>query len=233
MKPPPQIKIETLSQETLHQGFLGIDRRKVKIIYPEMGPTSIDDQIMTVDSVIRKANDAVAIVPYFTLNNEVYVYLRSCLRPAAMFRDYSKDNRPENCGFSGPGNLWEVPAGLVDKEEDGIDGLKHAAIRELHEEIGILVDERNINKLGPRYFSSAGMCAERIYFFEAEVNPLEQETPGEDGSPLEMGGEVIAVKLSEALNAIENEEILDAKTQMGLMRLAANLNFGRYKNVNK
>lgn len=221
MKQPPQIIIETLEQEILAQGFLGIDRRRVKIVYPKDGPVFYEDAIMTVDSVVRKSNDAVAIVPYFILNSEVYVYLRSCLRPAAMLRNYYEDSGREQDGVNF--GFWEIPAGLIDPNEAGLSGCVDAAIRELHEEIGILVSFSDIDVLGPRYFSSAGMCAERIWFFDAKVNPLMQDIPGEDGSPLERAGEILAITLKEALKAIDKEEILDAKTQMGLMRLARKL----------
>src|SRR6266705_3679393 len=218
MKKPPQITIETLSQEILSPGFLAIDRRKVKISYPQNGLVPIEDQFMTIDSIVRKSNDAVAIVAHFELNSQRYIYLRSCLRPAAMFRDYVNDSeRPENDGI---GNLFELPAGLVDDNENGLYGLELAAQRELYEETGLNCNVGAFRKLGSRYFSSAGMCAERIWFYEVEVDSLLIETPKEDGSPLEFGGEVIAIKLTEALDAIENEEIVDAKTQMGLMRLA-------------
>lgn len=223
MKIPPQIKIETLEQEVVAQGFLGIDRRKVKISYPNMGPFSIDPQFMTIDSVVRKANDAVAIIAYFKLNNEYYIYMRSCLRPALALRDFDKDSeRPEPYG-SGVENLWEIPAGLVDANERGWGGLVMAAQRELHEEIGIFADIIKFKPFGPRYFSSAGMSAERIFFFAVEVNPLTIDVPEEDGSALEMGGIVHAYSLTELREALENEEILDAKTQMAIMRFSARL----------
>jgi 8-oxo-dGTP pyrophosphatase MutT (NUDIX family) len=221
MKQLPKITIETLNQETLAQGFLGINRRRVKISYPQTCPTPEEDRIMTVDSVVRKSNDAVAVVPYFTLNQKTYVYLRSCIRPAAMLRDYLNDSGREQDDVKY--GFWEIPAGLIDENEMGLSGCVDAAIRELHEEVGILVDCNDIDLLGPRYFSSAGMCAERIWFFSAKVNPLSREIPDEDGSALEVGGEVIEVLLTDALDAIEHEEILDAKTQMGLMRLAKKL----------
>ena len=172
---------------------------------------------MTVDSVIRKSIDAVAIVAYFNLNDEIYIYLRSCLRPALGFADFG--TRPElNSEYLH--NLFEVPAGLVDEHEKGYDGLISAAQRELHEEIGIKVDKDSIKSLGPRYFSSAGMCAERIFFFEVLVDSSDIGTPLEDGSPLERGGIIYAIPLKEALIELEDGNIIDAKTQMGLMRLA-------------
>ena len=225
MKAPPQIIITTDSQETLHNGFLGIDRRRVTIKYPEGHP----DQTATVDSVIRKAYDAVAVFAHFELNRVRYVYLRSCLRPALMFRNYKFDSgREENVYINGElvdiGNTWECAAGLIDKDEVGYNGAYKAACRELYEEVGILVQPDEMHILGPRCFSCVGMVAERIYFFETEVNPTTQETPGEDGGPFEMCGITYAIPLKEALREIETGIILDSKTQMGLMRLAKKFN---------
>lgn len=210
---PPQIKIETLTQETVKSGFLGIDRRKVKFTYPDDSTAE-----MVVDAVIKNCNDAVAIMAHYLKDGERYVYLRSCVRPPLAFRDFEKDSgRPE---LGSPGNLWEMPAGLIDKEEFGLDGPVMAAKRELHEEIGIDAPLSAFKQLGPRSFSSVGMTAERIFYFEVEVNPITIGAPLEDGSPLEAYGETLSISLDELLLALNNDLILDAKTQMGIMRLS-------------
>lgn len=212
MKNPPQIKMETITQETVKSGFLGIDRRKVKFTYPDNSTAE-----MVVDSVIKNCNDAVAIIAHYELNSIRYVYLRSCLRPPLGFRNFMEDSgRPEN---EGAHNLFELPAGLVDKNEHGPEGLVLAAQRELHEEVGINAPLESFNQLGPRTFSSVGMTAERIFYFEVEVNPLTIGKPLEDGSALERMGEVIAVPLTELIKELKNGNIIDAKSQMGLMRL--------------
>ncbi len=213
MKTPPQIKMETLTQETVKSGFLGIDRRKVKFTYPDNSTAE-----MIVDSVMKNCNDAVAIIPHFELNGIRFVYLRSCLRPPLGFRNFMEDSgRPES---DNPHNLFEFPAGLVDKHEHGPEGLVLAAQRELHEEIGINAPIESFNKLGPRTFSSVGMTAERIFYFEVEVNPLTIGIPLEDGSPLERQGEVISLPLTELIDELIAGNITDSKTQMGIMRLA-------------
>lgn len=218
MKNPPNIKLETLEQNTLHNGYLGIDRRKVKISYPE----NHEDKFATVDSVIRNAYDAVAIIAHYELNGIRYIYLRSCLRPALMFRDYETDSgRPEKTNDNrNIGNTFEVAAGLIDTDERGCLGIVKAAQRELYEEIGINVQLKDLNPLGPRNFSCVGIMAERIYFFEVEVDPTTKEIPGEDGGPFECGGTVHNLTLTEAINAVEDGILLDSKTQMAIMRLA-------------
>lgn len=220
MKKLPLITIETLEQETVKSGFLGIDRRKVRFTYPDNSTAE-----MTVDAVIKNCNDAVAIIAHYELNSVRYIYLRSCLRPPLAFRDYIKDSgRPEN-EFNHNGNLWELPAGLVDKEEIGFSGLIDAARRELHEEIGIDAPRDNFKQLGPRTFSSVGMTAERIFYFEVEVDPTTIAKPLEDGSPLERHGIVQAVPLTELVEELLAGNIVDSKTQMGIMRLA--LSYGK------
>lgn len=214
MKNPPLINMETLTQETVKSGFLGIDRRKVKFTYPDNSTAE-----MVVDSVMKNCNDAVAIIAHFFKDDIRYVYLRSCLRPPLGFRNFAEDSgRPEPT--ENPHLIWEFPAGLVDKEEHGPEGLIKAARRELHEEIGIDVPLANIKPLGPRTFSSVGMTAERIFYFEVEVDPNSIGVPLEDGSPLERFGEVLTVSLEELVEELLAGNIADSKTQMGIMRLA-------------
>jgi 8-oxo-dGTP pyrophosphatase MutT (NUDIX family) len=213
MKNPPQIKMETLTQEVVKSGFLGIDRRKVKFTYPDNSTAE-----MIVDAISKNLNDAVAIIAHYKRDGVIFVYLRSCLRPPLGFRNFLQDSgRAEAYGCH---NLFELPAGLVDKEEFGYTGLIDAARRELHEEVGIDAPIKDFKQLGPRTFSSVGMTAERIFYFEVEVDPDTIGVPLEDGSALEKGGEVIAVPLTELVNELLLGNIADSKTQMGIMRLA-------------
>lgn len=219
MENPPIIKIQTIEKEILKSGFLGIERRKVRFTYPDYSTAE-----MTVDCVLKTSNDAVAIMAHFLKDGIRYVYLRSCLRPALAFRDYFKDSgrlepHPESSGC-----LWEFPAGLVDPEEYGEFELVHAARRELHEEIGIDAPEANFSQLGPRTFSSVGMTAERIFYFEVEVDPETIGVPLEDGSALERHGQIITVPLNELVDELKAGNIIDSKTQMGIMRLAEKYN---------
>lgn len=212
MKNTPDIKIETLTQEIVKSGFLGIDRRKVRFTYLDNSTAE-----MTVDAVIKNSNDAVAIVAHFIKDNKPYVYLRSCLRPPLAFRDFEKDSgRPE---LPNVFSLWEIPAGLVDKEEVGQEGLIDAARRELHEEVGIDAPKADFKQLGPRSFSSVGMTAERIFYFEVMVDPNTIGIPLEDGSALERFGITHAFPLYELVEEIKAGNIVDSKTQVGITRL--------------
>ncbi len=214
MKLPPQIKTEILSTTTINGSFLKIDTNHVKFHYPDGSLAE-----MNVDAISRKLPDAVVIIPYFKseTDNKYYVYLRSCLRTAVAVADYSSTMRISNC----IGNLWELPAGLVDEDETGDYGLRLAVVRELEEEVGFKIDVESvlINRLGFPMFSSPGIIAERLYFFSVQVNPNDRGVPTEDGSPLEKGGIVELFSINEILEYIQEGKVLDCKTEIGINRL--------------
>ncbi len=215
MKTPPQIKTEVLSTITTKGSFLKIDTNEVRFHYPD-GSTAE----MKVDAISRKLPDAVVIIPYYKseFDNKYYVYLRSCLRTAVAVADYSKTMRMTDCN----GNLFELPAGLVDEEEIGELGLRQAVVRELKEEVGFDVAQESVRlqRLGFPMFSTPGIIAERLYFYSVNVDPNERGIPTEDGSPLEKGGIVELFSLHEVFEAIEDGKILDSKTEIGLNRLS-------------
>lgn len=214
MKKPPQIKTEILSTTTIKGSFLKIDTNHVKFHYPDGSSAE-----MSVDAICRKLPDAVVIIPYYKSekDNQVYVYLRSCLRTAVAVYDYTKTERITDC----IGSIWELPAGLVDEQEVGELGLRQAVIRELKEETGFTVAQESVhvNRLGFPMFSCPGIIGERLYFYSVKVDPNERGIPTEDGSPLEKGGIVEKFSLNEALEYIQDGHILDCKTEIGLNRL--------------
>jgi ADP-ribose pyrophosphatase len=213
---PPIIVIETLDKKEFSSGFLTIDRRKLKFTYPD---NTVRE--MEIDTIVRDRNDAVVILAHYLLNGTRYIYLRSALRPALATRNYLIDRRPETFWT---GNEWELPAGLVETDELGEQGLLSAASRELEEEIGFKLDKEKFLPLGVRTFPCVGIFAERLYFFEVEVNPEEIKTPTEDGSALEYGGNVCAIPLKVALEEVEKGFIVDSKTEIGLYRLIRKYN---------
>jgi ADP-ribose pyrophosphatase len=215
IKYPPEIKIERISQEKVgsDEDFLAIEKTVVNFHYPN---GSISDNFK-VFSVLDKA-DAVAIVLHFKQNDKRMVYLRSCVRPALMLRDFKICRIKEERGV---GNLWEIPAGLVDipDHELTIKKLKEEAAREVKEEVGFDLDISKLNFLGKRIFGAPGTHAGRIFLFESKVNPKDKKDPITDNSPMEKFGEVIIIELNDALDCIDKGLIIDPKTEIGLRRL--------------
>lgn len=220
---PPEIKLEVLEQKTIPEtGFLRVLRSQVKAHYTD----ETISEPFTVDSIIRNNMDAVVIIGHFHAEYGRtpgrYVYLRSALRPALAFRDYKTSKLPED---EYVGNTFELPAGLVEKDETGLEGFRVAAAREFEEEIGFTVNPEKMNLLGHRIFPTVGMAAERLFFFEVEVNPEEKKEPSLDGHPMEEGASIQAVLLKEAIEYCRKGYLPDAKTEIGLRRLADKYSF--------
>lgn len=104
--------------------------------------------------------------------------------------------------------VLEIPAGRL---EDGEDP-KECVIRELQEEIGY--QAATAESLGSIY-SSVGFCNERIHLFIAK-DLTQVETALEPDEFIEPQ----IMTLAEALELIDNGTIIDAKTQIALMRYA-------------
>jgi ADP-ribose pyrophosphatase len=98
--------------------------------------------------------------------------------------------------------------------------VRRCAQRELREELGFCVSEDSLIALGPSTFPCPGVIGERHYFFHVLVNPEHQEQPTLDGSAIEGLGAIIDVKLEDALRWCRIGSLEDAKTELGLRRLA-------------
>lgn len=204
--------LEDLSPDT-GAGFLRLRRRKLLARYPD-GTAS---EPFLYDSVDRQALDAVVIAAHYPSAGGRRVFLRSSMRPPIYYRS-PVDTEPMTAGRRG--QLWELPAGLVEREEEGEEGLRVAALRELHEEVGFRPDGERLSALGRALFPCPGVIAERLFFFDVEVDPRMRSEPPLDGSALERFGEVVDVPLLRALSFCQSGTIEDAKTEIGLRRLA-------------
>ncbi len=100
----------------------------------------------------------------------------------------------------------EIPAGKLDKKgENTLD----AGIRELREETGLIAD--NIEYLG-EFYATPGFCDEKLSIYFARG--LHQgETSPDDDEFLECE----KYKLDELIDMINNGEIHDAKTVIGIL----------------
>jgi ADP-ribose pyrophosphatase len=77
-----------------------------------------------------------------------------------------------------------------------------------------------LRTLGNSTLPAPGVVSERHYYFAVRVDPRQQQQPSLDGSALEQLGVVIDISLADALAACRAGEIEDAKTELGLRRLA-------------
>jgi ADP-ribose pyrophosphatase len=159
------------------------------------------------DLIERRALDAVVVVAHYEADGQVWVYLRSCIRPPVARRGGP---------YASSGVLWEVPAGLVEPGEDAA----LTASRELGEELGFEVASAAMEPLGPWVFPAPGFIGEAHVFFHVAVDPAARKEPPGDGSPLEAGAAIVSVTLDEALAACARGEIRDAKTELALRRFA-------------
>jgi ADP-ribose pyrophosphatase len=184
-------------------GFLDVRRLELVARYPD-GSASAP---FPYDVGNRKALDAVVMAVHFMKGGERHVFLRSAVRPPCALRPVPPAH---------DGSLWELPAGLVEPGEEPAA----AAAREIDEELGFIVAATAMRELGPFTFPAPGIIGERHLFFHVEVDPDTRGTPGEDGSALEAGAAIVAVPLRDALEHCRRGLIPDAKTELGLRRLA-------------
>lgn len=106
------------------------------------------------------------------------------------------------------GYVWEIPAGRLEPGEEGASCIE----RELIEEIGY--QATTLKSLGFIY-SSVGFCNEKIYLFLASdlTKTATALEPDEFIEPQ-------VTRLEKALAMIEDGQIVDAKTQIALLRYA-------------
>lgn len=109
----------------------------------------------------------------------------------------------------------ELPAGKLDKDED----IKICALRELEEETGLKTD--NIEYLG-RICPTIAFSNEVIHLYLA-TNLQSSKQCLDDDEFLE----VIKVPYDEAVRMVMNNEVDDAKTTYGILKLMALVNQGK------
>jgi ADP-ribose pyrophosphatase len=194
--------------------FLRVQRVMLRASFPD-GERS---EAFSYDIVTRDRLDAVVIAAHFRDERGVrHVYLRSSVRPPVALRNRATSPVAERDDL---GNLWELPAGLVEVEEQSPEGLLLCAARELHEELGFEVDPRALAPLGPSSFPAPGMVGERHFFFHITVDPSRRAAPTEDGSVLERKATIASLPLDDALALARSGLIEDEKTELALRRLA-------------
>jgi ADP-ribose pyrophosphatase len=109
-------------------------------------------------------------------------------------------------------SAWELPAGSLKPGED----VEQAAIRECHEEIGLLPSR--IERLGS-FYPTPGYCDEKMSFFRAEE--LREATSDDEAAHPDEDEDIEAQAFSRAAidRMIAAGEIIDLKTVAGMALL--------------
>jgi ADP-ribose pyrophosphatase len=168
--------------------------------------------------------DAVAIVLYhIDSESQVWVGLRRGLRPSI----YLRKNNPAKASLDNLPRLTylELVAGGVEYGDLDSIGINGRAVLEVKEEAGFEVETKDLINLGEGTFSAPGFGMEKLHYRAVRVNPDKGSEPEGDGHPLEEVGDFQFHELSEAISWCRSGVIEDAKTEIGLCRLAHYLGY--------
>lgn len=171
------------------------------------------------DVVERRSLDAVVILLLRPSDRGVEVCLRSQLRVPLAFRsgyDVPDADLPTNAV------LWELPAGLIEPGEIGVEGIAYRASQETLEETGYALAPGRFTPFGTTSYPTPGLVAEKFHFVQAELTEADRPREAEgDGHVVELGSELQFVELQDALRAVDAGQIPDLKTEVALRRLWA------------
>jgi len=182
----PDLALEIVGDRTAtskcDEGYLRVRRLDLRARWTNQSEPSEPFKYAVVE---RWNPDAVAVLPPFEQDGVRHVVMRTCVRPpVAMRKEKYVEGATPLPHAATKGVLWEIVAGLVEKDERTAEGLVRCAVRETEEEIGVAVDPATVRPLGGPIFPTAGVVGELIYFFECEVDLAKRRDPGGDGSPL-------------------------------------------------
>lgn len=217
----PRVEIDIVRDESASmrsdEGFVRVRRLVLRNRY-EGGEQSREYRY---DCAERDAMDAVGIV---LVDRDGRVCLRSSIRPPLALRPTYSVPLPEE--EDRDPTLFEIPAGLVEVDEKGEDGLRGCCARETLEEVGIEIGADAFERLGPGFYLTPGVIAEKLHLFVATVDPASAVAPTMDGSPVEEQARVEWVPIEEALAACRDGRIADVKTEVAIRRLAERVSSG-------
>ena len=201
----PKVELDVVADHSAEDvGFLTLKRYELVVV--KDGKRS---HPFRYDMIDRRALDAAVMAAHhLDADGQACVYLRTAIRPPVALRRIA----PLSSGV-----VWELPAGLIEPGEEP----RAAAARELDEELGFAVEAEAMEPLGEPSFPAPGFVGEIQWFFHVRIDPAARKEPDGDGSPLEDAARVVSVPLEDALEACRIGEIRDAKTEIGLRRLAS------------
>jgi len=213
--------VEDLTAESrCDEGFLRLRRLRLRNHYQD-GTRSA---VYPCDVLSRPGSDAVVAVLYeIDAERRVRVLLRDAPRAPVYLRRARHFVHPDPRVYL---SLMELVAGLVEESDgSGDTGLCLRAAIEAQEEAGVSVGAGEFRVLGGESFASPGTGDEKLRFCCAQT-PLTAASAGAgDGSVMEEGARLVALELSEAIEACRSGAIPDMKTELGLLRLADHLGY--------
>lgn len=212
--------IEDLAAQTpSDKGYLKVRRYKLRTRYDD-GTLS---EPYRYDAVDRAALDAVVVVMWAAREGhpaDPLVCVRKQLRPPLVMRRGRELVVPDPRADL---ELWELPAGLIEVHERGEEGVLECARRETEEETGFSLPRSDFAPLGRPVFLSPGMCAEKIHLVKVRVPDPTEAVEAKGDGVLEARSEVAWWPLSACLARAAEGVIEDAKTELALLRLRAEI----------
>lgn len=209
------LEIEGDTVEGIEGGFMAVRRLRLRNVRDD-GSRS---RQYVCDFLVRpKGIDAVVVAVYHRDGDRVRVLLREGLRPVlAKGREPSRLPIPDTRAYL---TFTEVPAGIVEVEDHGEQGVRQRAAIEVEEETGFSVSLEAVRMLGAGSFPSPGSMPEKFWLTAVEVAEPGQQQPAQgDGSPMEEGSTTRWMDLDDAIVACVEGHIEDAKTELALRRL--------------
>ncbi len=186
-------KVEILAQRRIADAFFKLDEAKLR---HELRDGSMSAPM---DRLNLERGDGVAALVYHP-QREVLVFVRQFRYPAYL--------------HDGPGWLVELPAGMLDHDEEPADCMR----REIREETGYAVG--HIKPVSTFYLSPGG-SSERIHLYYAEIDPLQPRRAGGGLANEQEDIELIELPLSEAWRQLDAGAFVDAKTIIALQWMRA------------
>lgn len=171
------------------------------------------------DIVSRPGTDAVAAVLWHERDGKVWVHLRRGTRAAIFLRREKRAElvQPDDRLYD---SLEELVAGILEKDDTGPTGISKRGAIETHEEAGFKVSPDEVRVLGAGFFPTPGVTDEKVYLVETKVDPTKAGHIEGDGSVMEEDAGTLVRELREAIVACRTGDIVDAKCEIGLLRLA-------------
>lgn len=214
-------EVEVLEDRTAgsrcDEGFLKVRRFVLRNHYTD-GSVS---RPYNCDVVSRRRVDAVAVVLWHKDQaGRIQVHYREGTRPPVWLRRTKQDELP--CPDPRPYDLLgEIVAGVLEEDDVGHAGIIRRGAIEAKEEAGYVVDPAQVREMGQGgLFPTPGVTDEKIYLVAAEVDPRERGAAEGDGSVHEEGTRLVIRELRETIRACRQGELADAKTELGVLRLA-------------